>query len=49
MTRPEDWECALWCQVLSALEAKGRKDTSYYVMAQEAVRLCEQGATSNGQ
>lgn len=49
MSRPEGWECELWQKVLAALEAKGRKDTSYYVMAQEAVRLCEQSKPSDGQ
>lgn len=48
MGRPDDWECKLWKQVLAALEAAGRKGSSYYVMAQEAVRLCEEGKSEIG-
>jgi len=42
MTKPDSWECPLWSQVLHTLEESGRTDSSYYVLAEEAVRLCEQ-------
>jgi hypothetical protein len=42
MTKPEPWECELWERVLLALRMRGRVRTSYYVMAEEAVRMCRQ-------
>lgn len=41
MQVPEPWECEIWVRVLEALRARGRYRTSYYYMAQEAVRLCK--------
>jgi hypothetical protein len=38
---PARWECALWLRVKAALEAAGKTRTSYYLMADEAVRLCK--------
>lgn len=43
MERPAPWECALWRRIKVSLETSGRTRTSYYVMAQEAVRLCGHG------
>ena len=40
MSKPEPWECEIWERVFAALKARGRYRTSYYYMAQEAVRLC---------
>lgn len=40
MQVPERWECAIWRQVLPALVEAGKTRSSYYVMAQEAMRLC---------
>lgn len=42
MERPLRWECELWKQIKEALEEAGRLGSSYYVMAQEAVKLCEE-------
>lgn len=42
MERPAAWECVLWRQIKAALEASGRLRTSYYRMAEEAVRLCQE-------
>lgn len=41
MEKPVRWECELWRQIKAALEEAGRLRSSYYVMAQEAVKLCE--------
>ena len=41
MTKPEEWECSLWHQVLDTLNESGRTESSYYVMAEEAVKLCD--------
>lgn len=43
MEMPARWECALWLRVKAALEAAGKTRTSYWVMADEAVRLCRMG------
>jgi len=40
MTKPEPWECEIWERVLAALRARSCYRTSYYYMAEEAVRLC---------
>jgi hypothetical protein len=41
MEIPPRWECALWLRIKAALEAAGKTRTSYWVMADEAVRLCK--------
>lgn len=41
MEQPVRWECELWRRIKEALEEARRVDSSYYVMAQEAVKLCE--------
>lgn len=41
MREPEPQECALYRKILEALKESGRTDSSYYVLVEEAVRLCE--------
>lgn len=40
MQTPQPWECRIWDQVLKTLKEAGKTETSYYVMAEEAVVLC---------
>lgn len=40
METPPRWECRLWDQIKESLEESGRVNSSYYVMAEEAVFLC---------
>lgn len=42
MNKPMPWECKLWKQTLDVLEGSGRTHSSYYVLAQEHVRRCEE-------
>ena len=41
MRQPHRWECELYPRVLSALEEGGKKHSSYYLLVQESVKLCE--------
>lgn len=41
MTQPQGWECELYEKVLTTLQESGRTDSSYYVLTQECVRLCQ--------
>jgi hypothetical protein len=42
MTTPQDWECPIWFQLKETMESNGRTQTSYYVLAEECVRLCKE-------
>lgn len=42
MSPPEPWECELWEQILESQLAGNRTKSSFFVMAQEAVRQCQE-------
>ncbi len=49
MTMPQKWECDLCSKVLETLEEGKRTDSSYYVLVEESLRLCNQPAGSTNE
>lgn len=41
MEQPEQRECALYRKILEALKEGGKTGSSYYLLVEEAVRLCQ--------
>ena len=41
MNQPNGWECELYEKVLDTLKESGKTDSSYYVLTDECVRLCQ--------